>query len=163
MIEIRKAVLSDIPTINKLAHEIWWPTYQHILSKEQISFMLENIYAEESLKKQFQDGHTFLLLSSNQEPKGFAAFSKTNIDKTYKLQKIYLHPDQQGKGSGKKLIAEVENEVKKLGAEFLILNVQRDNKARFFYEKNGYSIVQELDIPYFDFVLNDYIMQKKLS
>jgi len=145
-----------------LANEIWWPTYKGIISDEQITFMLNEIYTESSLKNQIEEGITFLLLTANQEPKGFAAFSITDIDKTYKLQKIYLHPDQQGKGSGRKLIETVEAEVKKLGAENLILNVQRDNKARYFYEKNGYSVIQELDIPYFDFVLNDYIMKKKL-
>ncbi|MBU0695495.1 MAG: GNAT family N-acetyltransferase [Bacteroidetes bacterium] len=162
MIEIREAGIDDIPTIHELAHQIWWPTYQGIISDTQITFMLENIYSELSLKKQLEEGNTFLLLCSNQEAKGFAAFSKTDIDKTYKLQKIYLHPDQQGRGTGRKLIEAVEDAVKKLGADHLILNVQRDNKARFFYEKNGYSVIQVLDIPYYDFVLNDYIMQKEL-
>ncbi len=162
MIEIREAGISDIPTIHQLAHEIWWPTYKGVLSEDQIVFMLENIYTVLSLKKQLEEGSTFLLLSSNQEPKGFAAFSKTDIDKIYKLQKIYLHPDQQGKGTGKQLLNSVEDKVKKLGAAHLTLNVHRDNKARLFYEKNGYSVIQEVDIPYFDFVLNDYIMQKEL-
>ena len=162
MIEIREAGIDDMLTIHQLAQEIWWPTYKGVLSDNQIVFMLESIYAEVSLKKQINEGNTFMLLYSNQEPKGFAAYSKTDIDKIYKLQKIYLHPDQQGKGSGRKLLNAVEGEVKKLGAKHIILNVHRDNKARFFYEKNGYSIIQELDIPYFDFVLNDYIMKKEL-
>jgi ribosomal protein S18 acetylase RimI-like enzyme len=163
MIEIREAGINDIPSIHQLAQEIWWPTYKGILSDDQIAFMLKDIYAEVSLKKQLEEGNTFLLLYSNQKPKGFAAFSKLDIDKNYKLQKIYLHPDQQGNGSGKELLKTVENEVKKLGGENLLLNVHRENKARFFYEKNGYKIIQELDIPYFNFILNDYIMKKKLT
>ena len=162
MITIREAGINDVSTIHKLAHQIWWPTYENVLSKDQIAFMLENIYDELSIKKQLEEGNTFLLLLAEKRPKGFASFSKTAIDKTYKLQKIYLHPDQQGKGTGKQLLKSVEDKVKELGAAHLILNVHRDNKARFFYEKNGFYIIQELDIPYQNFVLNDYIMQKDL-
>ena len=56
----------------------------------------------------------------------------------------------------------MENEVKKLGGENLTLNVNRGNKARYFYEKVGYQIIEEVDIPYFDFILDDYIMSKSL-
>ncbi|MBD3748370.1 MAG: GNAT family N-acetyltransferase [Sphingobacteriales bacterium] len=162
MIEIKPAKISDIPVIHQLAHEIWWPTYKDVLSDEQITFMLDKMYAEDSLKQQFNDGNTFLILYANDTPKGFAAFSETDIDKNYKLQKLYLHPDQQGKGAGKKLIEFVENEVKKRGGEILILNVNRGNKARFFYEKIGYQIIQEIDIPYFQFIMDDYVMSKSL-
>ncbi|MEO5912390.1 MAG: GNAT family N-acetyltransferase [Pelobium sp.] len=162
MIEIKEAKLSDIPVIHKLANEIWRPTYQHILADEQISFMLDKMYSEKSLKEQFRQHQTFLLLTENELPKGFACYSKTDIDKNYKLEKIYLHPDQQGKGVGKQLITEVERIVKANGATVLTLNVNRGNNARFFYQKMEYQIVQEIDIPYYDFVLNDYIMEKVL-
>lgn len=162
MIEIKTATISDIPVIHHLAHEIWWPTYKDVLSDEQITFMLDKMYAEDSLIKQFENGNTFLILYSNGSPKGFASFSKTDIDKIYKLQKIYVHPDQQGQGAGKKLIEFVENEVKKLGAENLILNVNRGNKARFFYEKVGYKIIEEVDISYFHFIMDDFVMSKSL-
>lgn len=162
MIEIKTAKISDIPVIHRLANEIWWPTYKGVISEEQITFMLDKMYSEDSLKQQFYDGNTFLILYDNGSPKGFAAFSKTDIDKSYKLQKLYLHPNQQGKGVGKELIEFVENEVKKLGGEILILNVNRGNKARHFYEKVGYQIIEEVDIPYFDFILDDYVMSKSL-
>ncbi len=163
MIKIEEADLTAIPTIHQLANEIWWLTYENILSKEQIAFMLAQMYAEESLKQQMEQGHIFLLLSVGEVPKGFACYSKTITDKTYKLQKIYLHPDQQGKGTGKALLKTVESAVKALGANILSLNVNRGNKARLFYEKMGYQIIEEVDIPYFDYVMDDYVMEKKLA
>lgn len=161
MIEIKEATLEDIPILTKLAEEIWWPTYAEVISAEQIAFMLGEMYSAEALKQQMQNGHTFLLLSVNDIPKGFAAFSKV-AEQTYKLQKLYLHPDQQGKGTGKTLIGFVEQEVKILGAKQLILNVNRGNKAHLFYTKAGYQILEELDIPYHQFILNDYVMGKNI-
>lgn len=53
--------------------------------------------------------------------------------------------------------------VAKLGAKRLVLNVNRNNPTVHFYEKLGYTIGEIIDIPYYDFVLNDYIMVKSLS
>jgi N-acetylglutamate synthase-like GNAT family acetyltransferase len=161
MIEIRKANEEDIPTITKLAEEIWWPTYTDVVSAEQIAFMLGEMYSAKALKNQMENEHSFFILTADKTAKGFAAFSKQD-EQTYKLQKLYLHPDQQGNGTGKTLISFVEKEVTKLGAKQLILNVNRGNKAHLFYTKVGYKILEELDIPYHHFILDDYIMGKNL-
>ena len=161
MIEIRKATLNDVETITKLAEEIWWPTYAKVISAEQISFMLDEMYSAEALTNQMENGHGFLILTVNEIAKGYASFSKQD-ETTYKLQKLYLHPDQQGKGVGKMLIDFVEQKVKNLGAEQLILNVNRGNNAQAFYLKVGYHVLEEIDIPYHQYVLNDFIMGKSL-
>ena len=70
MIEIRKATLNDIPTITKLAEEIWWPTYAKVISAEQISFMLGEMYSAEALTTQMENGHDFLILTVNEIAKG---------------------------------------------------------------------------------------------
>ena len=163
MIKITQATSKDLGTIHQLAYDIWWPTYKNVVSDEQIAFMLDKMYSIASLQNQMEEGNVFLLLYVNELAKGFASYSKTAIDKTYKLQKLYIQPDQQGKGTGKLLINEVQKQVKNLGGEHLILNVNRGNKAKEFYKKVGYQILEELDIPYFHFVLNDYVMGKKLT
>ena len=163
MIRIEEASINDLEIIHQLAHDIWWPTYKNFISEEQITFMLDKMYATSALKNQIEEGNIFLILYINTEAKGFACFSNTAMDQVYKLQKLYLLPDQQGKGTGKLLLSEVEEKVKKLGAKALILNVNRGNKAQYFYQKLGYQITEEVDIPYFHFVLNDYIMSKTLN
>lgn len=161
MIEIKKASVSDVVTIIKLAKEIWWPTYKEVISEEQIAFMLGEMYSAEALTSQIQNGHQFLILEVDGIAKGFASFSKQD-EHIYKLQKLYLHPNQQGNGTGKFLISAVENEVLRLNAKTLILNVNRGNKAHLFYLKVGYQILEEVDISYHQFVLNDYVMGKVL-
>jgi ribosomal protein S18 acetylase RimI-like enzyme len=43
------------------------------------------------------------------------------------------------------------------------LNVNRNNiKAKQFYERQGFHIIAEVDIPYRSYILNDYIMEKVL-
>ena len=160
---IREANDSDIPAISQLAHEIWWPTYTEVIPDEQIDFMLKDMYSETALKMQMDEGITFLIGETEGKPVGFAAYSLTEPENlVYKLQKLYVLPSEQGKGSGKQMIAEVAQRVKQLGAKTLELNVNRNNKAFNFYSKLGFEVYKSVDIPYHQFVLNDYVMRKDL-
>lgn len=160
---IRTATTSDIPTIKKLAEATWEPTYKAIISKEQIDYMFEVIYTSEALQQQMQDGQTFLLLYEQEEPLGFAAYSlKDAAANVYKLNKIYLLPECQGKGLGKLLLTYVEDEVRQLGGSILDLNVNKYNKAKTFYETCGYHVHHEEDLPIGPYWMNDYIMRKQL-
>ncbi|OAQ39204.1 hypothetical protein A5893_11090 [Pedobacter psychrophilus] len=160
--EIIEANLSHTKIISDLANEIWWPTYQSVISDQQIEFMLKQMYSENALEDQMKEGCKFLLLRFEDAYQGFAAYAKQENGKDYKLEKLYLKPTLQGKGLGKIFITEVEKRAKILGADYLFLNVNRGNKAQQFYNKMGYTIFEEIDIPYYDFVLNDYIMRKEL-
>ncbi|MDX5419777.1 MAG: GNAT family N-acetyltransferase [Hymenobacteraceae bacterium] len=161
---IRKATTADIPIINRLATAIWEPTYRPILSQEQISYMFEMIYIPEALQQQMQDGQTFLLLQDGDEPLGFASYSvKDESEKVYKLNKIYLLPNRQGEGLGKLLLDSVEAKVSELGARYLDLNVNRYNKAKSFYERCGYQVHLQEDIPIGPYWMNDYVMRKQLT
>lgn len=161
---ILKATPADVPTIQALAAAIWEPTYSSILSKEQIDYMFEVIYTEEALQQQLQDEQTFLLLKNEAGTAvGFSAFSiKDEKEKVFKLNKIYLLPECQGKGLGYTLLAATEDAVKQQGAAILDLNVNRYNKAKQFYERCGYHVHQEEDIAIGPYWMNDYVMRKQL-
>ena len=160
---IRKASYSDVLVIHQLATEIWWPTYTDIISEEQIRFMLSDMYSEEALRSQMDCGYHFLIAERENIPVGFAGYSLTEPEnKVYKLQKLYILPSEQGKRTGKKLVDEVIRLAAEQQGEILELNVNRRNKAFHFYEKAGFEIYQEVDIPYYRFVLNDYVMRKKI-
>ncbi|MBX0335269.1 GNAT family N-acetyltransferase [Pontibacter sp. HSC-14F20] len=159
----REASLSDIPLIHQLARATWEPTYRAILSQEQIEYMFEVIYTYEALERQMQENQTFILLQDSLEPIGFAAYSlKDSADAVYKLNKLYLLPTRQGEGLGNLLLTAVEERVRKAGARYLDLNVNTYNKAKAFYERCGYQVLLEEDIPIGPYWMNDYVMRKAL-
>jgi diamine N-acetyltransferase len=165
MIELsyRVATHKDIKAIREIANKTWFVTYEPILGKEQPKFMFDEIYSEEALAKQMDEGQTFILQYLAGNLLAFASYSvKEGEDFTYKLNKLYLNPDFQGGGYGKKLITYVEENVKDLGAKNLDLNVNRYNKARFFYEKVGFEIIKVEDIPFGEYWMNDFVMRKVL-
>ena len=154
------ATKQDIPIINRLAVETWWPTYSNVISHEQISFMLENMYSEDALLQQMNEGMEFLLIKDENEPVAFAGHCEE--EECYKLHKIYLLPQTQGKGLGRKIIEHVSDIARQKGFSSLELNVNRNNPAFEFYRKLGFEVYKTVDIPYYDFVLNDYVMRKAL-
>jgi GNAT superfamily N-acetyltransferase len=164
MYSIRQATINDLETIRQIAEDTWWATYSPILEKEQISFMLNEIYSVEKISHQLNTGsQAYLLLMDDGRPVAFAAYSPREEDpEIYKLHKLYCLPETQGKGYGKVLINEVANKTTEAGKNTLDLNVNRYNKAKTFYEKMGFSVAYEEDIAIGPYWMNDYVMRKEL-
>lgn len=170
MIAVKQADISAIPLINQLANAIWPDSYKGIISSEQIAYMLNMMYSEESLYDQIQNKkHCFLIAFKNDTAVGYSSYSPkimNNIEScaAYRLHKLYVSIDQQGKGIGKILLNAVIEHIKPSGAKLLELNVNKQNPAFLFYKKNGFEILREevLDIGN-GFVMDDYVMRKELT
>lgn len=163
--QIKKASKNDVPVIIDLAKATWEPTYQGILSKAQIDFMFNEMYAPAALESQMSDqGHTFLILYVEAKPAGYASYStKPENDFVFKLQKLYLLPELHGRGLGKVLMNAVEEKIKEEGGKTLELNVNRYNPAKAFYERVGFGFYKQEDIPIGEFWMNDFVMRKELK
>jgi GNAT superfamily N-acetyltransferase len=164
MFYIKEATISDAETIRRLAEQIWWPAYSPLLKADQIVYMLNEIYSVEKIVEQIASGtQTYLLLIVDEQPVAFAAYSsrEENLE-IYKLHKLYCLPTTQGKGYGKMLVNTVIDQVRAAGKHILELNVNRQNKAKTFYEKMGFTIIYEEDIPIGPYWMNDYVMRKEL-
>ena len=164
-IAIRFAGTDDINIIGFLAQQIWPSTYKKILSEEQLNYMMNLFYSPGSLQEQMIDKkHSILIVEENEEPIGFASYSTIDEPGIYKIHKIYVLPDQQGKGLGKLVINFIIDNIKESGARALQLNVNRYNKAKFFYEKLGFEVIREEDVDIGNnYFMNDYVMEKKLN
>lgn len=158
---IRKATLDDCGLIHQLAVEIFPATYCHILTPEQIDYMMEWMYSIESLTRQMEkEGHVYFLLYEGETLCGYVSIQREKED-LFHLQKIYLHPDVQGKGYGKLLFEQAKKYIKEVSPSPCImeLNVNRNNSAVEFYKRMGMEIVREGDFPIGNgFFMNDYIM-----
>ncbi|MBZ5856360.1 GNAT family N-acetyltransferase [Flavihumibacter profundi] len=158
---IRSADQDDISTIGYLAHQVWPVTYNEILSSEQMDYMLRLFYSPGSLEQQISEfQHHFIIAEIDLEEVGFASFNQVD-EATWKLQKLYVLPEVQGKGVGKALMDMVEEEVRIHNGAHLILNVNKFNKSIRFYEAMGFTIEKEevIDIGN-GFIMDDYVLGK---
>lgn len=164
MILISDATPSDVPTIIDIAERSWWKAYGSILHANQIRYMLDTMYAPHVLTKDMRRGtQLFLLASDESQPRAFAAYGKRYEEVgVYKIYKIYVDPDTQGKGFGAALVREIVKRLALQGVPVLELNVNRHNPARTFYEKLGFRVEREEDTPIGPYWMNDYVMRLDL-
>jgi diamine N-acetyltransferase len=163
MPEIKIASAKDIPLIQELTYAIWPQTYSSIISKAQIEYMLEMMYSTAALQQQMdKEGCTFIIVYNDNEPVAFASYNETT-PQIWKLNKIYILPSQQGKGMGKFIINYIVAAIKPQNAKALQLQVNRYNKAKDFYEKSGFTIIETAGFDIGNgYVMNDYVMELAL-
>lgn len=165
MITISEAGLSDIKTIQEITNITWPITYGEILSKEQLDYMLGLFYSDEALTKQIENKEQlFYLISDTESTIGFIGIEHHYKNGAItKIHKIYLLPETQGKGIGKKVIDEIAKMALVNNSTTLVLNVNRFNSALSFYKKIGFEIKETIDIEIGNgYLMEDYVMEKRL-
>jgi len=160
-IQITRAGLTDRDFIRSVSERTWPSTYGHIISQEQIDFMLEWMYSDDSLATQMNTGCSFYIANMNRSDIGFCSVSEE--DGAHKLNKLYVLPTAQGTGAGKALLNKSIEVAKAAGSSSLFLQVNKLNTAYTFYLKHGF--IKELEFK-FDigngFFMDDYVMRLKI-
>ena len=168
-ISIRPASLQDSAFIRSVSERTWPSTYGHIISQEQIDFMLDWMYSDASLEEQFQKGCQFFIAGIVKESSelgngeleeiGFCSVSPEDTNE-HKLNKLYVLPKAHGTGAGKALLNKAIEVTKEAGSTSLFLQVNKQNTAYTFYLKKGF--MKELEFK-FDigngFYMDDYVMR----
>jgi len=165
-LSIRRADVSDIATVQRLAHRIWHDHYPGIITREQIDYMLERGYSREALSPFATDPTRGLALADDDgETVGFAAWYPQGEPATMKLDKLYVLPARHGRGIGRALIEHVASAARRSGCRTLILNVNRDNVGAVrAYERCGFAVRESGDFPIGNgFLMQDYVMARPLA
>lgn len=185
MFVLKRAQLDDVPVIREIAHKAFPDTFGGILSPEQLEWMLDWMYSERVLTADIGSGHQeFYLGYWEGVPCGYISITAPSEEAhakeadanasaadlevvqasdlpIYKLNKIYLSPDFQGLGLGRRLWQEAVEIIKGMekGPCRMILQVNRDNDACAFYEHLGMTCIAEEDfVLEHGYEMNDYVM-----
>jgi diamine N-acetyltransferase len=162
--EIRTIDEEDLWLVCELASRIFPVTYRDIVSAAQIRYMLDLIYSPESLIEQLDAGQMFFILYFEGEPAGFTSYTHLEEEGLFKLNKIYLDFPLHGMGLGKFQLSDIISRVKESGGKALQLNVNRHNPAREFYEKLGFTVINEVLIDIGNgYFMDDFVMQLELE
>ncbi|MBE6380238.1 MAG: GNAT family N-acetyltransferase [Lentisphaerae bacterium] len=155
----------SLQLIRDVAAEVWPKTFEKILSSEQISYMMDMMYAPEVMNKELADNMYFELLRIDSEPAGYMVYSAYNhSSQTAKLHKLYLKHAFHGIALGQKMLDHVQTQCRKLGFSELILAVNKQNeRAIKAYKRNGFATFESVCNPIGNgFFMDDYLMKKSL-
>lgn len=162
MFSIRTADNNDCYLINELASRVWGNTYGEILTKDQLEYMFEMMYAPENIEKQITElHHQYFIVYKDNVPSGYLSIEQKD-NNTHIFQKIYALPETQGTGMGRYMIEQGVAYLKGIHKPpfSIILYVNRDNKALGFYKHMGFEVIDTRDHHIGgDYYMNDYIME----
>jgi ribosomal protein S18 acetylase RimI-like enzyme len=158
--EIIEAQPQHFLEIEALIQKVWLPTYTHYANYQQIVYMLNEMYNVTSLLQQSVQGHVFYVALDKDKVIGFVSFYKHKDG--VKIPKLYVDSDTRQKGVGRLLLKFVEEFSKDNQLKFMELNVNRYNKALYFYRRYGFYIQSSIDAPLKEFWLNDYLLRLDL-
>lgn len=156
---------ADIPLIRRLAEIVWREHYPAIIGTEQVEFMLQKMYAAESLSAQMlQQGHVFFLCLAAAEPIGFFALHTPAQGQGF-IPKFYLFKEFRGSGAAAFMMQEAEAFFRKANCREIRLQVNRLNTGAInFYFKQGFKIERAADFDIGEgYSMNDFIMLRKLA
>jgi len=160
-VTIRHATAADVPLLRDLAQRIWRKCYPGIITPEQIEFMLGWMYSEEEIRRQLTAGVPWEIVEQEGVAIGFLSY-QTEPDGRVKISKLYVRPEHQRLGHGRRLLEYICAQARALGAAEVWLQVnKRNERAIGAYLKAGFHIAKEA---VFDigggFVMDDYLMAR---
>lgn len=147
--QIHKATINDLPTIQSIAQAAWEANFHAFLSPEQLAFDFNREYHLQRLEELLSDSsHTFTLYTPAHHscPQGFSEVSPDpNHTTGWFINKLYIHPSAKNTGLGRALISHLKHQAKQQGITQLKLLVNRHNTAVGFYQHMGFDITRTVD------------------
>ena len=159
MFTFHPAASGDAALLRSLAEHIWRESYAGVVSAEQMAYMIERMYSQETIARELGEGVCWELVRLDAEAAGYHSIT-FGADGVAKLNKLYLLPALQGRGLGQEMLWRVFALAVERGAREVRLQVNKANlRAQRAYERFGF---RRIDEAVFDiggsYVMDDYIM-----
>jgi len=164
-IVISPLAAADVEAVAALARRVWQHTYPGIISQEQIDYMLDQRYRAQRVKEELGMATVWWdQLSVDGQLAGFVSCLLTGTPGEMKLDKLYVDPQRQRLGIGRRLVERVVARALENACETLILAVNKGNSnAIAAYRKQGFSIRDSVSVDIGGgFVMDDFIMARSL-
>ncbi len=150
-----------------IAEQVWHLTYDELLPKGQVDYMLDQFQSVHAVKEQMEhSNYRYYLMVCDGTDAGFVGFAPRYEGKEEMfLSKVYLLPEFRGNGAVKAAFELVERETRKEGLTKIRLTVNKENiHAVDVYSHYGFRIMEDAvtDIGS-GYVMDDHIMIKELQ
>jgi len=147
-IEIRKATVSDLETIQNISSQTFKETFAAVNTPENISNYVKESFNLKQLETELNNANSqFYVAYSNAEAVGYLkinfgdAQTESINENALEVQRIYVLQNFHGKNIGQLLLDEVKKIAKSSGVDSVWLGVWEENhRALRFYTKNGFVV-----------------------
>ena len=161
MVRIRPAGLSDAATIADIQVETWRDTYAGLIPDRTLLGLSRTSHTESwrrVLRDSRDDSITRVAEGPDSRVVGFANAGRarpTNLPYDGEVYTLYVVPDHQGAGHGRRLLGALLSALWAAGCRSALVWVLAGNPARFFYEAMGGTLIATREEPFHGVVLNE--------
>ena len=154
----------QIALVAKTAEPIWFETYEPIIGRDAVLYMLEKFQSEKAINRQLaEEGYVYYLICADGETAGFIGLVPHKEGKMF-LSKLYISRRFRGQGIVKKAFAFIAERCRAEGLDKIYLTVNKQNAhAIEVYKHHGFyeidAVVSDIGCGY---VMDDYILQKDI-
>ena len=154
----------QIELVAKIAEPIWHETYEPIIGRDAVEYMIDKFQSVEAIKQQLaNEGYVYYLICTDGEAVGFTGLVPHKEGKMF-LSKLYVSRGHRGEGIPRAAFEFIAELCKKEGLDKVYLTVNKKNfhaievyKHYGFYEIDA--VVADIGCGY---VMDDYILQKDI-
>jgi ribosomal protein S18 acetylase RimI-like enzyme len=141
---IRPASLADSLGIARVARCTWSVTYAQSISAQNRKQVLDRAYTHQALREAIEQARGWFYVAAQPEiVVGFAQFLR-RFDARGELVRIYVHPNHQRRGIGRRFLATGLAAMAAEGVDLCYVSVEATNLgARAFYERFEFSLHRE--------------------
>ena len=141
---LRSWTKEDFQTVRNILLVTWKDAY-HFIPEKDIIIHLDNFYSETKLLELFNDHRTNGILAEiKNKPVGWMKLFDDQLAEKFFISSLYVLPEFQGYGIGRKLLLKAEETASKLKHDKVWLGVMKDNvKTLEWYRKIGFQFVEE--------------------
>lgn len=154
----------EITFLAQLASEIWHEYFISIITREQITYMLEKFQSAHAIADQIENqGYEYYIMHADGVNVGYTGVRQDD-DKLF-LSKFYIRKEHRGNGYASQAMEFLTSLCKERRLAAIWLTVNRHNDTAVgVYEKKGFRTVrtQVADIGN-GFVMDDFIMEKEIE
>ncbi len=170
MIDIRPIQFSELETLRKIAIDTYWDTFADSTTLENNQKFVDEAYTLEQFAKELEEpNNQYYLAWEGDQAAGYMRLRLSNEvehelgSNTIELQRLYVHPNFQGKKIGVKLIELALDYARENKFEWIWLGVWEFNhRAQAFYKKFGFERFSEHVFQVGDDPQIDWLLRKKL-
>lgn len=156
-----------LKVVQDLAWKIFPKTYEGLIPDAQIPYMMQVMYDDCVMQKEYASGVKFAIIKDKDIPIGYISWHTQNNDEgqAVRLEKLYLDFAYHCRGIGNMALKFILDLAGKSGASFISLNVNKQNvRAQKAYLRAGFYRWREEKEPVGNgFFKDDYVMRYDLT
>lgn len=156
----------EIARLAQMADEIWHEYWPGTLSYAQVDYMVEKFQSIPAITNDIhRRGYEYWILESEGNAVGYTGGCEEKDSGKFFISKIYLFASERGKGYASQAIRFYEEicESRNLSAVYLTVNKYNELGIRAYVAK-GFEVIDSVVNSIGEgFVMDDFIMEKKVS